>query len=187
MLNYLYKLVKIKFMPSRPSKDEYYMNIAKEVAGRSTCYRAKHGAIIVRNDQIIATGYLGSPRKTKDCWERGNCLRSEMNIPSGQRYELCRSVHAEQNAIINAARAGISVLGATMYLYSTVIRDEIEKPQDAYPCFICKKMIINAGIARVVCSMPDGSYKSYNVSDWVEDWKNNDIIDDKEKYSTTYK
>lgn len=185
MLNYLYKLVKIKFMPSRPSKDEYYMNIAKEVAGRSTCYRAKHGAIIVRNDQIIATGYLGSPRKTKDCWERGNCLRSEMNIPSGQRYELCRSVHAEQNAIINAARAGISVLGATMYLYSTVIRDEIEKPQDAYPCFICKKMIINAGIEKLIGRQADNSLKVYETNDWVNDWQEHDLLDDRQQYGVS--
>ncbi len=174
-------------MPSRPSKDEYYMNIAKEVAGRSTCYRAKHGAIIVRNDQIIATGYLGSPRKTKDCWERGNCLRSEMNIPSGQRYELCRSVHAEQNAIINAARAGISVLGATMYLYSTVIRDEVEKPQDAYPCFICKKMIINAGIEKLVGRQADESLKVYEVGDWVEDWQEHDLLDDRQQYGVVSK
>jgi dCMP deaminase len=158
------------------------MDIAREVAGRSTCYRAKHGAVIVREDQIIATGYLGSPRKTKDCWERGNCLREMMNVPHGQRYELCRSVHAEQNAIINAARAGINLLGGTMYLYSTVIRDGQESPQDAYPCFICKKMIINAGIEKLIGRQADGTIKTYEISTWVDDWQNHDMLDDTEQY-----
>jgi dCMP deaminase len=169
-------------MLSRPSKIDYYMNIAGEVAGRSTCYRAKHGAIIVRDDQIISTGYLGSPRKTKDCWERGNCLRELMKVPHGQRYELCRSVHAEQNAIINAARAGASLLGSTMYLYSTVIRDGQEKPQNAYPCFICKKMIINAGIEKLVGRQADGSLKTYEISDWIKDWQDQDMFEDTEQY-----
>lgn len=102
----------------RKSKEEYYINIAKEVASRSTCYRAKHGIIIVKDDQIISTGYVGAPRKTKDCFERGNCLREELQVPSGERYELCRSVHAEQNAIINAARSGANLFGATMYHYT---------------------------------------------------------------------
>ena len=169
-------------MPTRPSKLEYYMNIASEVAGRSTCYRAKHGAIIVRDDQIISTGYLGAPRKTKDCWERGHCLRETLKIPHGHRYELCRSVHAEQNAIINAARAGVSLLNSTMYLYSTVIRDGQETPQDAYPCFICKKMIINAGIEKLVGRQANGSLKVYEISDWVKDWQDKDMIDDSEQY-----
>jgi len=103
--------------PQRPSKVDYYIGIAKEVANRGTCYRLRGGAIIVKNDQIISTGYIGAPRKTKDCLERGNCLREEMKIPHGERYEMCRSVHAEQNAIINAARAGVRLLGGNMYLY----------------------------------------------------------------------
>lgn len=169
-------------MPTRPSKINYYMNIAREVAERSTCYRAKHGAVIVREDQIISTGYLGSPRKTNDCWERGNCLREKLNIPHGQRYELCRSVHAEQNALINAARAGVSLLGATMYLCSTVIRDGQEKPQDAYPCFICKKMIINSGIERLVGRQADGTIRVFEVGDWVKDWQEHDLLDDQQQY-----
>ncbi|MDD4412139.1 MAG: dCMP deaminase family protein [Patescibacteria group bacterium] len=166
----------------RISKDQYYMNIAKEVAGRSTCFRARHGAVVVLNDQIVATGYVGSPRKTKDCFERGNCLRTELNIPSGQRYELCRSVHAEQNALINAARAGVSLLGGVIYLYSERLIDNNFKIVEALPCFICKKMIINAGITDLVSLQVDGSLKKYSIEDWINDWQEKDIIDDKDQY-----
>ena len=100
----------------RVSKDEYYLGIAKEVAARSTCFRRSIGALIIRDDQIISTGYVGAPRKTKSSIEHGSCLRDKLNIPHGHRYELCRSVHAEQNAIINAARAGVSLLGGDMYI-----------------------------------------------------------------------
>ena len=105
--------------PPRISKDEYYLGIAREVARRSTCFRRSIGAIIVRDDQIISTGYVGAPRKTRDSVEHGFCLRDRLGIPHGQRYELCRSVHAEQNAIINAARAGVSLLGGDMYIFGT--------------------------------------------------------------------
>ncbi len=163
---------------SRISKDQYYMNIAREVTGRSTCFRAKHGAIIVKNDQIISTGYVGAPRKTKDCLERGNCLRDKLNIPHGQRYEMCRSIHAEQNAIINAARSGVNLLGGTIYLYSEKIdKDGEAKVIEAAPCFICKKMIINSGLEKFVSNTPDG-LKVYNISDWVNDWQENDLLDD---------
>ncbi|HUV81099.1 MAG TPA: hypothetical protein VMW21_01065, partial [Patescibacteria group bacterium] len=101
----------------RPTKDEYYLSIAKKVGERSTCFRNRGGAIIVREDQIVATGYIGAPRKTKDCFERGECLRDKLKIPHGTRYEMCRSVHAEQNAIINAARAGVSLFGGDIYIY----------------------------------------------------------------------
>ena len=161
------------------------MNIAKEVASRSTCFRALHGCVIVGDDQIVATGYVGAPRKTKDCFERGNCLRRELNVPSGHRYELCRSVHAEQNAIINAARAGADVLGTSMFIYSEKIDDnEKSSPIDAYPCFICKKMIINSGIKEVVCHQKDGSLKVYSVSDWVADWQEKDLVDDMQQYGS---
>lgn len=160
------------------------MNITREVSQRATCFRAKHGAIIVKDDQIISTGYNGAPRKTKDCLERGNCLRMKLGIPSGQRYEMCRSVHAEQNAIINSARAGVGVLGGVMYLYSERITDDQAfSPINAYPCFICKKMIINAGIDEMVLSQSDGSIKIIKIKDWVNDWSKNDLIDDKEVYS----
>lgn len=164
----------------RISKDEYYLGIAREVSRRSTCFRRTIGAIIIRNDQIISTGYVGAPRKTKDSLEHGFCLRSKLNIPHGQRYELCRSVHAEQNAIINAARAGVSLLGGNMYIYGT--KADSKKPIDAFPCFICKKMIINAGLIRVICSTADDKMNIFKASDWVKEWREGDIIDDAQQY-----
>jgi len=172
---------------NRISKDQYYINIAKEVSQRSSCFRAKHGVVIVKDDQIIATGYVGAPRKTKDCFERGNCLRKELNIPSGQRYELCRSVHAEQNAIINAARSGASTIGAVLYIYSCKITDDAEEVINALPCFICKKMIINSGIKSMVCFQKDGSIKKYEIEDWVKDWQEKDMIDDIDQYGNITK
>jgi dCMP deaminase len=166
--------------PKRISKDEYYLGIAKEVAKRSTCFRRSIGAIIIRDDQIISTGYVGAPRKTKSSLEHGSCLRDKLNIPHGQRYELCRSVHAEQNSIINAARAGVSLLGGDMYIYGSLPGEN--KPINAFPCFICKKMIINSGLNRVVCSGEDGKMKIFLVRDWIKDWQENDIIDDKNQY-----
>ncbi|MDD3101734.1 MAG: dCMP deaminase family protein [Patescibacteria group bacterium] len=163
----------------RPTKNEYYLMIAERVKNRGTCLRAKIGAIIVRDDQIIATGYLGSPRQTKDCLERNDCLRDKLNIPHGQRYELCRSVHAEQNCILNAARAGVSLLNGDMYIYGENQKGE---KTDAFPCFICKKMIINAGLKRVVCSTREGDIKVFNVEDWARDWQEKDIIDDQQQY-----
>jgi len=172
-------------MKKRISKDQYYINLAKVAASRATCYRAHHGCIIVRDDQIISTGYNGAPRQTKDCLERGNCLRREMGIPSGQRYELCRSIHGEQNAIINAARAGVSLLGGSLYLYSTVLNEnDEEKLINAYPCFICKKMVVNSGLKKVVSQQADGSLKEYFIEDWVKDWQEKDLVDDMEQYGT---
>ncbi|MEW6407485.1 MAG: dCMP deaminase family protein [Patescibacteria group bacterium] len=167
-------------MSQRPSKIDYYMGIAKQVAQRATCLRAKHGAIIVRDDQIIATGYVGAPRGCKDSLEHGFCLRTKLGIPHGHRYELCRSVHAEMNAIINAARAGVSLLAGDMYIYSERLPDH--KILDALPCFICKKMIINAGLNRVIGITKSGKPKIYNVADWVKFWKTHDIIDDQHQY-----
>jgi dCMP deaminase len=164
----------------RISKDQYYLGIAEEVARRSTCFRRSIGAIIIKDDQIISTGYVGAPRKTKDSLEHGFCLRDKLNVPHGQRYELCRSVHAEQNAIINAARAGVSLLGGDMYIYGSVPGKP--KPINAFPCFICKKMLINAGLDRVICSTADGKMKIFRVKDWMKDWQESDIIDDKQQY-----
>ncbi len=163
----------------RTTKEEYYLNIAKEVAQRSTCFRRKGAAIIVRGDQIVSAGYIGAPRKTKDCFERGNCLREKLNIPHGERYELCRSVHAEMNAIINAARAGVSLYDGDMYLYMESPEGD---PVDSFPCFICKKMIINSGINKFISSLGNGELKVFQVSDWVRDWQEKDITDDKEQY-----
>ena len=164
----------------RASKDEYYLDIAKEVSRRSACFRRAIGAIIIRDDQIISTGYVGAPRKTKDCYEQGTCLRDKLGIPHGVRYELCRSVHAEQNAIINAARAGVNLLGGDIYIYGSVYgKDE---PINAFPCFICKKMIINAGLNRVISSTTSREMHTSLVSDWIRDWQEKDIIDDKNQY-----
>ncbi|QGU00722.1 dCMP deaminase [Candidatus Syntrophocurvum alkaliphilum] len=120
----------------RPSWDEYFLQLADLVKSRSTCQRRHVGAVLVRNERIISTGYNGAPRGIDHCLEAG-CLRKELNIPSGQRYELCRGVHAEQNAIINAAYYGVST--ENTYLYC-----------NEQPCIICARMIINAGIIRVV-------------------------------------
>ena len=163
----------------RPSKNKYYLMIAKEVSSRSTCFRVKIGAIIVRDDQIVATGYAGAPRKTKDCFERGTCLRSQLKIPHGERYELCRSVHAEMNCVLNAARAGVSLLNGDMYLYA---EDGKGKQINVLPCFICKKMIINAGLEKVICSTQAGKMKIFSVKNWARDWQKKDIIDDKHQY-----
>lgn len=161
------------------SKEEYYMNIAREVARKSKCYRRMMGAIIVRDDQIISAGYVGAVRKAKDCYEHGFCLRTRLGIPHGQRYELCRSVHAEQNAIINAARSGVSLLSGDIYLYA---EDEEGKVIDALPCFICKKIVINSGLRRMICSTADGKFRIFEVETWVHDWQIRDIIEDKEQY-----
>jgi len=166
-------------MKTRPPKDEYYLSIAKEVGKRATCFRNKGGAIIVKDDVILATGYIGAPRKTKDCLERGECLRDKLKIPHGRHYEICRSIHAEQNCIINAARSGASILGGDMYFYAT---DREGNPVDSFPCFICKKMIINAGLNRVISATKDGKYKIFNVQDWVKDWQEKDILDDRFQY-----
>ena len=121
----------------RPSWDEYFMKITELVASRSTCLRRSVGAIIVKNKRILTTGYNGPPEGLKHCDELGGCLRDKLHIPSGERMELSRAVHAEQNAIIQAAKLGISIDGGEMYVTT-------------HPCFICAKMIINAGIKRIV-------------------------------------
>lgn len=167
----------------RPEKDRYYLDIAKQVSARATCFRAKVGAIIVRDDQIVSTGYNGAPRKTKDCFERGNCFRDKHNIPHGKQYESCRSVHAEQNCIINAARAGVSLLGGDMYMY---LENRDGELMDGNPCFICKKMIINAGLNDFISFQKDGSIKKIKIEEWVKNWQKHDIIDDKDQYGKDY-
>jgi len=165
----------------RVSKEEYYLSIARTVAKRAVCFRRFSGAIIVKEDQIVSTGYTGPPRKTLDCFERKFCLRNKHNIPSGQRYELCGSVHAEQNAFINAGRAGVSFLSGDIYIFGQT-RDR--KPIDAFPCFICKKMIINAGLKRVICSTKEKGIRIFLVEAWVEEWRDpgRNITDDDVQY-----
>lgn len=164
---------------SRSTKDDYYLAIARQIGQRSACYRNRMGSVIVKEDQIIATGYIGAPRKTKDCFERQNCLRTELGMPHGQRYEICRSVHSEQNAIINAARGAASTLGGKIYIWGE--DSETGKIIEAFPCFICKRMIINAGIESAIVMTKKG-INIFKVEDWVGEWQKNDIIDDRHQY-----
>ena len=129
----------------RPNKDEYYLDIAASVAKRSTCLRRRYGAVIVNNDEIIATGYNGSPRGEKNCCDTGECWRESHHIPHGEQYEKCVSVHAEMNAIISAARK--DMVGGTLYLMGF---DDSNPIFHAVPCTICRRLIKNAGIKRVV-------------------------------------
>ncbi|MCL1792465.1 MAG: deaminase [Oscillospiraceae bacterium] len=150
----------------RISKINYHLDIAETVASRSTCLRKKYGAIIVKNDVIIATGYCGSPRGRKNCCDMGSCIREDMNIPRGERYELCRSVHAEANAIISASRE--QMLGAVMYEACVSPSDNsIISPVDS--CQMCKKLIINAGIAQIFYRDSKDGYHFQNVADWISD------------------
>jgi dCMP deaminase len=135
-------------MEQRPSWDEYFMAIAEEVARRSTCLRRTVGAVLVVEKRILATGYNGAPSGVPHCSETG-CLRQQMAVPSGERHELCRGLHAEQNAVIQAAKHGVRIAGATLYTTH-------------HPCSLCAKIAINAGIERIVCrrDYPDDLGKS---------------------------
>ncbi len=152
---------------ARIDKENYYLDIAGTVLERSTCMRRQYGAIIVQNDEIVSSGYNGAPRGRKNCGDLGYCAREAMKIPSGQRYELCRSVHAEANAIISASRR--EVLGASLYM---VCRDPVtgELIPGSTSCSMCRRLIINAGISQVVIrDTPDG-YRVVDVQrDWVEE------------------
>ena len=152
-------------MDNRTSKQNYYLDIADSVLERSTCLRRKYGAIIVRNDEIISTGYNGAPRGRRNCSDLGRCTRETLRIPSGERYELCRSVHAEANAIISASRR--DMIGASIYLVGRDARTG-ELLHDAMSCSMCKRQIINAGIDRVIFRTGETVYITIPVSDWVE-------------------
>ena len=149
----------------RVDKENYYLDIAQSVLERSTCLRRKYGAIIVRNDEIVSTGYNGAPRGRKNCVDLGRCTREELQVPSGQRYELCRSVHAEANAIISASRN--ECIGADLYL---VGHDALsgEVLSDATSCSMCRRMIINAGIKRVVVRNSKQDFTIVPVQDWID-------------------
>ena len=151
-------------MDQRMSKDKYYLNIADAVLDRSTCLRRKYGAIIVKNDEILSTGYNGAPRGRVNCSQLGYCNREQLNIPSGQRYELCRSVHAEANAIISAARR--DMVGGTLYLVGRDARTG-ELLGDATSCSMCRRHVINAGLERVVIRRTKTDFEVVPVSDWV--------------------
>ncbi|MBE6575170.1 MAG: cytidine deaminase [Ruminococcaceae bacterium] len=148
----------------RISKINYYLDIAQTVAERSTCLRKAFGAIIVKNDTIVSTGYNGAPRGRKNCCDLGWCLREELNIPRGERYELCRSVHAEANAIIAAPRD--QMLGATLYMTCIMPTDGSLVP-GTNSCMMCKKQIINAGIETVIIRDTPTEYRIVPVEDWI--------------------
>ena len=149
----------------RRDKINYYLDIAETVLERSTCIRRKLGAIIVKHDEIISTGYVGAPRGRKNCNDLNYCTRDKLGVPKGQRYELCRSVHAEQNAILSAARA--DMIDATLYLACHDARTD-QLDGEVEPCSMCKRLIINAGIKQVIVRQTRDAYKIITVSDWVE-------------------
>ncbi|MEG2959176.1 MAG: deaminase [Oscillospiraceae bacterium] len=150
----------------RIDKQNYYLDIADTVSERSTCLRRHYGAIIVKNDEIVATGYNGAPRGRQNCVTLGRCTREELGIPSGQRYELCRSVHAEANCIISAARK--DTLGATLYMACRNPKDGALIPGST-SCSMCRRLIINAGIANVIIRDTKTEFSVVDVEDWIRD------------------
>ena len=150
----------------RRDKVNYYLDLAETVAQRSTCLRRRYGAVIVKNDEVISTGYVGAPRGRANCSDLGYCLRTQLNVPRGERYELCRSVHAEANAIISGSRR--DMLGSTLYLAGQEVPTG-EYIQNATCCSMCKRMVINAGIETVVVRDDKDHYRIIPVSSWVEE------------------
>ncbi len=158
------KTAKGKKPHHRPNWDEYFINIAKAVATRATCIRRRYGAVVTKEHIIVSTGYNGAAAGVTDCLEAGRCTRMELKVPHGQRYELCHSVHAEANAII---RASVDELkGATIYI-SGVDGDGTEC--DSAPCMMCKRMILNARIGRVVYSDGNSTYHVIDPTDWLKE------------------
>ena len=151
-------------MDNRKSKTDYYLELADAVLQRSTCIRRKYGAIIVNNDEIVSTGYNGAPRGRKNCSDYGYCTRQKLNIPSGERYELCRSVHAEANAVISAARR--DMIDGTMYLVGRDCETG-ELLSDTTSCSMCRRLIINSGIKQIIARTGADSYSLTGVRDWV--------------------
>ena len=151
---------------NRVDKNNYYLDIADAVAERSTCLRKHYGAVIVNNDEIVSTGYNGSPRGVANCNDRGQCERIRLGVPRGTNYTICCSTHSEQNAIISASRK--EMLGGTLYL-SGKEHDSGEYVKDANCCSICKRMIINAGISRVIIRDNKESYRVIDVNEWKND------------------
>lgn len=150
----------------RRDKNSYYLDIAETVIERGTCIRRNFGAIIVKNDEIISTGYVGAPRGRKNCCDLGKCVREELNVPRGTRYELCRSVHAEANAIISASRK--DMIGSTLYLACRDYKTG-ELVAGTSCCSMCKRMVINAGIEKVVIRDDKDNYRTIDVNSWILD------------------
>ena len=149
----------------RISKENYYLDIAETVLERATCLRRVYGAIIVKNDEIISTGYNGAPRGRKNCVDMGFCTREAMQVPRGQRYELCRSVHAEANAIISASRR--DMVGSTLYLVGKDAQTGALLG-DSTSCAMCRRQVINAGISKVVIRKTKTEFDVVDVQDWVQ-------------------
>ena len=149
----------------RIDKESYYLDIAETVLERSTCSRSHSGALIVRNDEIVSTGYNGAPRGRSNCIDLGYCIRERLGIPAGERYELCRSVHAEANAIISAARN--ECIGGTLYLVGEDAKTG-EVLRDATSCSMCRRLIINAGLSRVVIRETARTFTVVQVQQWIE-------------------
>lgn len=156
---------------NRVDKENYYLDIAQTVMERGTCLRRNFGAIIVNNDQIISSGYTGAPRGRKNCIDRKCCRREELGIKRGERYELCRSVHAEANAIIHASRN--EMMRGTLYLVGKESNGEYV--ENASSCSMCKRLIINAGISKVVIRRDYKNFEVINVKEWIN---NDDSIAD---------
>ena len=150
----------------RIDKENYYLDIAETVLERATCLRRCYGAIIVKNDEIVATGYNGAPRGRKNCSDLGYCTREAMGVPSGERYELCRSVHAEANAIISAARSDI--IGGTLYLVGRDAKTGALLPE-ATSCSMCRRFIIHAGLERGVIRRTKTEFSVVHVEDWIRE------------------
>ena len=150
----------------RRDKENYYLDIAQTVAERGTCLRRNYGAIIVKNDEIISTGYVGAQRGRKNCSDLGYCIRQQMNIPRGERCEMCRSVHAEANAIISASRN--ELINSTLYLVG-LEADTGEIVANSSCCSMCKRMVINAGIKNVVIRDTYDDFRVIDVNDWILD------------------
>lgn len=148
----------------RRDKHNYYLDIAETVLERSTCLRRHYGSVIVKNDEIVSTGYVGAPRGRENCIDRGICYREEAQVPRGTMYEMCRSVHSEANAIISAARK--DMIDSTLYMVG-ISFDGGTYVENANSCMMCKRMIINAGISRVVIRDDKDSYRIVDVNDWI--------------------
>lgn len=150
----------------RRDKVNYYLDLAEMVSQRSTCLRKHYGAVIVNNDEVISTGYVGAPRGRKNCSDIGRCIREELHVPRGERYELCRSVHAEANALISASRE--RMIGASLYL--TGVRCENRRVCGKIELlFVCKRMVINAGIEHVYIRDTKNEYRKVDVEDWIRE------------------
>jgi len=157
---------------TRRDKINYYLDIAEVVSKRCTCLRRHYGAVIVKADEVISTGYVGAPRGRNNCTDLNTCVRKERQIARGERFELCRSIHAEANAIISASRK--DMIGGTMYMVGIDVQTK-EYTKNANSCAMCKRLIINAGIKELVVRDTNDSYRVIQVQDWVE---NDDSLED---------